>query len=45
MEGKFHYEDVFEMLSQMINVKIRYHESKNDMDSSEEDIKSIEARL
>jgi hypothetical protein len=45
MEGKFHYEDVFEMLSKMINVKIRYHESKNDMDSNEEDIKSLEAKL
>ena len=45
MEGKFHYEDIFEMLSQMINLKIRYHKSKNDMNSSEEDMKSLEARL
>jgi hypothetical protein len=45
MEGKFHYEDVFEVLSPMINVKIRYHESQIDMDSIEEDIKSLEANI
>lgn len=45
MDGKFHSKDALGVLSQMINVKIRYQESKIDMDSSEEDIKSCESKI
>lgn len=45
MEGKSRYKDVFELLSQMINVKIRYPESQIDMDSNEEDIKPLESNI
>ncbi|MFZ4100928.1 MAG: hypothetical protein ACOYKR_03165 [Sphingobacterium thalpophilum] len=45
MEGKSRYKDVFELLSQMINVKIRYPESQIDMDSNEEDIKPLESKI
>ena len=45
MEGKSRYKDVFEVLSQMINVKIRYPESQIDMDSNEEDIKPLESKI
>jgi hypothetical protein len=45
MEGKSRYKDVFELLSQMINLKIRYPESQIDMDSNEEDIKPLESKI
>jgi hypothetical protein len=45
MEGKSRYKDVFELFSQMINVKIRYPESQIDMDSNEEDIKPLESKI
>jgi hypothetical protein len=45
MDGKFHSKGALGVLSQMINVKIRYQESKIDMDSSEEDIKSCESKI
>jgi len=45
IEGKFNSKDALELLSQMINVKIRYHESKISINSSEEDIKSRESKI
>jgi hypothetical protein len=45
IEGKFSAKDALELLTQMINVKIRYHESKIDINSSEEDIKSRETNI
>jgi len=45
IEGKFNSRDALELLSQMINVKIRYHESKISINSSEEDIKSRESKI
>jgi hypothetical protein len=45
IEGKFNSKDALELLSQMINVKIRYHESKIGINSSEEDIKSRESKI
>jgi hypothetical protein len=45
IEGNFNSKDALELLTQMINVKIRYHESKVGINSSEEDIKSREAKI
>lgn len=45
IEGKFNSKDALDLLSQMINVKIRYYESKISINSSEEDIKSCESKI
>ena len=45
IEGKFNSKDALELLSQRINVKIRYYESKISINSSEEDIKSRESKI
>ena len=45
IEGKFSSKDALELVTQMINVKIKYHENKIGSNSSEEDIKSRETKI
>lgn len=45
IKGQFSAADALDILSQMIQVKIKYHESKIEASSNEEDIKYRETRL
>lgn len=45
VEGDFNKADTLELLSQMIQVKIRYHEKSIQKNSSEEDIKYRESKI
>jgi hypothetical protein len=45
IDGKFSSKDALELLTQMINVKIKYHENQIGINSSEEDIKSRETKI
>ncbi len=45
INGKFPTKEALDMITQMIHVKIRYHENKIDANTSEEDIKSREKRI
>lgn len=45
IEGDFNKADTFELVSQMIQVKIRYHEKSIQKNSSEEDIKYRESKI
>lgn len=43
--GRFSAKEAIELITQMIHVKIKYHESKISSESSEEDIKRREGRI
>ena len=45
INGYFSGSDALDLITQMINVKLKYHESKIPHASSEEDIKSREKRI
>lgn len=45
IDGIFDKEDALELLTDMINVKIRFHERKITQTSFEEDVKYREARI
>jgi hypothetical protein len=45
IQGKFNTKDALEIITQMIQVKIRYHEGKISQNSNEEDIKFREAKI
>lgn len=45
INGQFGGREAAELITRMINVKIKYHEEKIQKDSSEEDIKMREARI
>lgn len=45
IEGDFNKADTLELVSQMIQVKIRYHEKSIQKNSSEEDIKYRESKI
>jgi hypothetical protein len=45
IKGQFSGSEALEILTQMIRVKLKFHESKIVPDSSEEDIKYRESRL
>lgn len=45
IEGEFNKADTLELVSQMIQVKIRYHEKSIQKNSSEEDIKYRESKI
>jgi hypothetical protein len=45
IKGQFSGTEALEILTQMIQVKIKFHESKIALNSSEEDIKYRESRL
>lgn len=45
IQGNFNAKDTLEIISQMMHVKIKYHESKISNNSNEEDIKFREAKI
>jgi hypothetical protein len=45
IDGQFSPNEALEILSQMLQVKLRFHESKINKDSTEEDIKYRESRM
>lgn len=45
IKGQFDPEDAIGIITQMIHVKIKYHENKINRDSSEEDIKFRENKI
>ncbi|NHM08020.1 hypothetical protein G4D82_12370 [Flavobacterium sp. CYK-4] len=45
IHGEFSATDTLALLSQMIQIKIKYHESKITTDSGEEDIKARESKI
>jgi ribosomal protein L29 len=45
IEGQFQREDALDLITQMIHVKIKFHEKKIDKDQSEEDIRARETKI
>jgi hypothetical protein len=45
IHGEFSSNEALELLTQMIHVKIKYHESKIMIDSTEEDMKYRESKI
>ena len=45
IQGKFNAKDAIDIITQMIHVKIKYHEGKISNACNEEDIKMREARI
>lgn len=45
IQGEFSANDAIELIAQMIQVKIKYHENKINNRSNEEDIKSFEVKI
>lgn len=45
IQGSFPAADAMELIAQMIQIKIRYHEGKISSQSNEEDIKAREAKI
>jgi hypothetical protein len=45
IKGQFNSSDALELITQMIHVKIKYHETKINNLSNEEDIKNREAKI
>jgi hypothetical protein len=45
IEGEFNPSDALDIITQMIHVKIKYHENKISHLSNEEDIKTREAKI
>ncbi len=45
IQGEFNSKDAIDLLTQMIHVKIKYHEAKINSQSSEEDIKTRESKI
>lgn len=45
IQGEFNSSDTLELFSQMIQIKIKYHENKILSNSSEEDIKWRESKI
>ncbi|MDR6562182.1 MULTISPECIES: hypothetical protein [unclassified Arcicella] len=43
--GRFSAKEALELITQMIHVKIKYHEGKISSESNEEDIKRRESRI
>ena len=45
IQGEFKANDAIELIAQMIQVKIKYHENKINNRSNEEDIKAFEVKI
>ena len=45
IEGEFKASDALELITQMIHVKIKFHESKIVKNATEEDVKGREAKI
>ncbi len=45
LHGHFNKQDAIDLLTKMVNIKIKFHEAKINSDSSEEDCKMRENRI
>ena len=45
IQGQFNAKDAIDIITQMIHIKLKYHESKISNTSSEEDIKFCETKI
>ena len=45
IQGQFNAKDAIDIITQMIHIKLKYHESKISNASSEEDIKFCETKI
>jgi hypothetical protein len=45
IQGQFNKKEAIELITQMIHVKIKYHENKINNNSSEEDVKYRETKI
>jgi hypothetical protein len=45
IQGEFNAKDALELITQMIHIKIKYHENKIIPESTEEEIKSRESKI
>ena len=45
IEGEFNSKDAIELVAQMVDIKIKYHENKVNSLSNEEDIKIRESKI
>lgn len=45
IQGEFSANDALELIAQMIQIKIKYHENKISSQSTEEDIKTREVKI
>lgn len=45
IEGQFNKKEALDLITQMIHVKIKYHENKINNNSSEEDVKYRETKI
>lgn len=45
IQGQFNAKDAIDILTQMIHVKVKYHENKISSTASEEDIKFCETKI
>ncbi|WP_138989647.1 hypothetical protein [Larkinella sp. C7] len=45
IQGQFSAQDSIQLLTEMVHIKIKYHESKIGSNSSEEDVKMREKRI
>lgn len=45
IQGEFSSNDAIDLMTQMVHIKIKYHESKINSQSSEEDIKTRESKI
>ena len=45
IQGEFNANDALELITQLIHVKIKYHENKINADATEEDIKRRESKI
>ncbi len=45
IQGQFNTQETLELITQMIHVKIKYHEDKILVESTEEDIKNRESKI
>ncbi|MDP2176110.1 MAG: hypothetical protein Q8K70_09410 [Bacteroidota bacterium] len=45
IQGEFNSKDALELITQMIHIKIKYHESKISKNGNEEDVKNRESKI
>jgi hypothetical protein len=45
IQGEFNSTDAIELIAQMVQIKIKYHENKINSNSNEEDIKIKESKI
>jgi len=45
IQGQFNQDEAIEIITQMIHIKIKYHENKITRNSNEEDIKNRETKI